>query len=138
MLQSKGVLPVDVRRVILSIYQSLGKSEMLEKCLHSKTQTTNELFNEMIWNYVPKATHVGLDVLSVGVYHATDHFNNGEKVALDIMELLKIDPGYYMTKCSRSVNMHRKCSSYSYDVGNTEKTSEGAASFQKEARRQKH
>ena len=43
---------------------------MLEKCLHGKTQTANELFNEMIWNYVPKATHVGLDVLSVGVYHA--------------------------------------------------------------------
>ena len=32
--------------------------------------------------------------------------------------------------------MHRKCSSYLYDVGTTEKTSEGAASFQKEARRQ--
>ena len=111
---------------------------MLEKCLHGKTQTANELFNEMIWNYVPKATHVGLDVLSVGVYHATDHFNNGEKAALDIMELLKIDPGYYMTKCWKSVNMHRKCSSYLYDVGTTEKTSEGAASFQKEARRQKH
>ena len=41
------------------------------------------------------------------------HFplNNSEKAALDIMELLKIDLGYYMTKCCRSVNMRRKLSS---------------------------
>ena len=39
------------------------------------------------------------------------YFNNGEKAALDIMELLKNDPGYYMTKYCRSVNMRRKRSS---------------------------
>ena len=46
----------------------------------------------MIWNLVPKATHVGLDVLSVGVYDAISHLDNGEKAALDIMELLKVNP----------------------------------------------
>ena len=65
----------------------------------------------MIWNRVPKATHVGLDALSVGVYDAIADFNNGEKAALDIMDLLKIDPGYCMTKSCRSVNMRRKRSS---------------------------
>ena len=29
----------------------------------------------MIWNHVAKATHIGLDVLSVGVYDAIAHFN---------------------------------------------------------------
>ena len=65
----------------------------------------------MIWNRVIKATHVGLDILSVGVYDAMARFNIGEKAALDIMELLKIDPGYYMTKCCRSVNIRLKRSS---------------------------
>ena len=65
----------------------------------------------MIWNRVTKATHVGLDILSVGVYDAMARFNIGEKAALDIMELLKIDPGYYMTKCCRSVNIRLKRSS---------------------------
>ena len=83
----------------------------MEKYLHGKTQNTNESSNVMIWNHVPKTTHVGLDVLSVGVYDAIAHFNNGEKSALDITELLKIDPGYYMTKSSRSVNIGRKRSS---------------------------
>ena len=76
--KSEGDLPIDVRRAILPIHQSLCKSEMLEKCLHGKTQNTNELFNGMIWNRVPKATHLGLDVLSVGVYDATAHFNIGD------------------------------------------------------------
>ena len=65
----------------------------------------------MIWNRVPKATYIDLDVLSVGDYDAIAHFNIGEKIALDIMELLKIDPGYYMTKCCRSVSIHCRRSS---------------------------
>ena len=63
------------------------------------------------WNDVElfsKATHAGLNVLSVDVYDAIAHFNNGEKGALDIMELLRIDQGYCMTKSCRSVNMRRK------------------------------
>ena len=63
-----------------------------------------------MWNRRHKVTHVGVNVLTVGVYDTNAHFNNGEKVALDIMELLEIDPGYYMTKSCRSVNMHRNCS----------------------------
>ena len=58
---------------------------MLEKYIHDKIQNTNESFNEMIWNHVSKATHVGLDVLPVGVYDPITHFNNGQKAALDVM-----------------------------------------------------
>ena len=109
--KSKGDLPIVVRKAILPIYKSLCKAEMLEKCLHGNTQNANESFNGMIWNRVPKATHVGLDVLSVGVYDAIAHFNIGEKAALDIMELLKVDPGFHMTKSCRTVNVQRKRSS---------------------------
>ena len=84
---------------------------MLEKCLQCKTQNANESFNGMIWNRAPKATHLGLYVLSVDVYDVIAHFNTGDKTALNIMELLKVDPGYYTTKCCRSVNIRRKRSS---------------------------
>ena len=50
---------------------------------------------------MPKVTHVGLDVLSLGVYDIIAYFYNDEKAALDIMELLKINPDYYMTKSCR-------------------------------------
>ena len=77
--KSKGDLPIDDRRAFLPVYQSLWKSDILEKYLHGKTQKANESFNGMIWNRVPKATHIRLVVLFVGVYDAISHFNNGEK-----------------------------------------------------------
>ena len=52
--KSKGDLSTDVRRGILPIYQSLCKSEMLEKYLHVKAQNAKELFNGVIWNRCPK------------------------------------------------------------------------------------
>ena len=68
--KSKGDFPINVRRAILLIYQSLCKSDIMEKCLHGKTQNANESFNGIIWNCVLKATHVSLDFISVGVYIA--------------------------------------------------------------------
>ena len=113
--KSKGDLTIDIRKAILPIYQSLCKSEMLEKCVH-----VNESFNRIIGNRVLKATYDGLDVSSVGVYDITAHFNNGEKSALAAMELLKIDPGYHMTKSCRFTNMRRKSSSI-YSISKPQK-----------------
>ena len=85
---------------------------MSEQCLYSKTQNAKKSFNRMVWNRVPRATHIGEHVLSVGVYNAIVHFNNAEKAALDILGFLKVDPGYYVkTSFCRSVNMRRKPSS---------------------------
>ena len=78
--KSKGDLPTDARRAILPSYQSFCKFEMLARCLHGKTQNASKSFNGMIWNRVPKATHVGLDVLSVGVFDAVTHLHNGKKL----------------------------------------------------------
>ena len=44
------------------IYQNIIKTEM-------------KVFG-MIWNCVPKANHVGIDILSLGVYDAIGHFND--------------------------------------------------------------
>ena len=46
----------------------------------------------------------GENVLNVAILY----FNNGEKATLDIIGLLKVDPGYYMTKSCRSISMCRK------------------------------
>ena len=80
---------------------------MLKKCLHGKTQNANESFNGTIWNWIPKATHVGLSTLGSGVYDAVSHFNYGQK-ALDTIRLLDIDLGIYMTKCCGNIDKKRK------------------------------
>ena len=49
-------------------------------------RVANESFNGMIWNRIPKANHVALNTLSLGVYDAIAHFNMGSKASLDILE----------------------------------------------------
>jgi hypothetical protein len=104
----KGSLPLDVRKAILPTYTDLCKEELLKKCLHGKTQNANESFNATIWNRIPKATHVGLDALSLGVYDAISNFNYGQKASLDTIKSLGIEPGLYMNRSSQSVNQKRK------------------------------
>ena len=67
----------------------------LKKCLHGKTQNANESFNGMIWNRIPKATHVGISNLSLGVYDGIAYFNYGMKATLDVFKMLNIEPGIY-------------------------------------------
>ena len=55
-------------------------------------------------------------VLNVAILY----FNNDEKAGLNIIELLKVDPGYYMTKSCRSVNMCRE-RSYIYMMSEPQK-----------------
>ena len=74
--KKKG-FPLDVRQAILPTYNDLCQRENLVKCLHGRTQNANESFNGMIWNCVPKANHVGLDILCLAVYDAISYFNDG-------------------------------------------------------------
>ena len=106
--KSKGELPIDVRKAILPIYNDLCKEGMLKKCLQGKTQNANESFNSTIWDRIPKATRDGLSTLYSGVYDAVQHFNYGQKAALNTIRLLDTDPGIHLTKSCGSINNKRK------------------------------
>ena len=102
------LLPLDVRKHILPVYNDLCRPEMLEKCLHGKTQNPNESFNGTVWNRIPKANHVGLTCFKLGVYDAISHFNYGEKATLDILRGMGIQPGFYTSIGCRRINIKRK------------------------------
>lgn len=46
--------PSAVTDVIKPVYKDLANPELLEKCLHGKTQNVNESLNAMIWERCPK------------------------------------------------------------------------------------
>ena len=106
--KSKGGLPLDVRKAIIPVYNDLCEPANLAKCLHGKTQNSNESYNGMIWNRVPKAHHVGLQTLKLGVYDTIAHFNMGAKASLDILKDMNVTPGVYTTKLAQSINARRK------------------------------
>ena len=109
---------------------------MLGKCVYDKTQYANKSFNGMmIWNRVPKFTHVGMNILSAVVYDAIAYFNYGGKTALDIKKLLlgvymveKAMPNshYYVTNSSQLILQN---------VRITENSSKNTPPFQNKAAR---
>ena len=86
----------------------LCKPENLAKCLHGRTQNANESFNGMIWNRVPKANHVAIGILSLGVYDAIAHFNDGAIAAYNILKAVGIEPGDHMINGLHLQNTARK------------------------------
>ena len=78
--KSGGLLPKAAKKIIKPIFMNLGDNELLEKCLHGKTQNNNESLNGMIWKKCPKDVYVGKCVLEMGVSSAVICFNEGKKV----------------------------------------------------------
>ena len=88
-------LPDNITKLVKPIYERLSDDALLTRCLDGKTQNQNESLNGMIWNRLPKEVFVGSDVLKLGVYDAVAHFNIGSQAALNVLELLGIDPGEF-------------------------------------------
>ena len=94
----KGGLPLDVHAAILPVYNDLCKRENLSKCLHGRTQNRNESFNGMISNRVPKANHVCIDILGLGIDDAIAHFNDGAITSLEILKDMNMESGDHIMK----------------------------------------
>ena len=88
-------LPNTIINQMKPVYERLSDDDLLQKCLHGKTQNQNECLNGMIWQRVPKEVYVGRDILELGMYDAIAHFNMGSKTVLKLFELLDIAPGKY-------------------------------------------
>ena len=101
-------LPGDVIKHIKPILTDLTKDELLEKCLHGKTQNQNESFNGTIWNRLPTSTYVGREQFEIGVYDAVAHFNVGSKAAVLVFEKLGMRPGMHMMQGCATKNVLRR------------------------------
>ena len=66
----------------------LSKGNELGKFLHGKTQITNESFNVISWEGIPKNTFVTLPNLEFGVYDTVANFNVGMKASVLFYENL--------------------------------------------------
>ncbi|GFW27354.1 uncharacterized protein TNCV_2832541 [Trichonephila clavipes] len=56
----------EVLNTIKPTYLELCTKELLTKCLHGKTQNSNECLNGVIWHRVPKEVFVCLKILKSG------------------------------------------------------------------------
>ncbi|GIY87919.1 uncharacterized protein CDAR_178081 [Caerostris darwini] len=84
-------LPNNILNIIKPVYLELCSRDLLQKCLHGKTQNANESFNSTLWRRVPKETFVWLKTVKIGAYDAAIQFNVGYMGCLTVFEKLNIE-----------------------------------------------
>ena len=94
----------------------MSDDNLLQKCLHGKTQNNNESLNSLIWKRCPKDVFVDCVTLELGVASAVIAFNDGLSGIIEVFNKLNIKPGTFCEKyCGfkgekRIIQMNRKSS----------------------------
>lgn len=89
----KNSVPVPIMEFIKPVFKSLADKELLNKCLHGKTQNPNESVNAVIWSRLPKTGFVGIKTLHFGVYDAVSTFNSGNVTKCMVLSNLGMNIG---------------------------------------------
>ncbi|GFT64536.1 uncharacterized protein TNCV_649351 [Trichonephila clavipes] len=103
----KNSLPVAVVEAMRPIFRDLSHPDLLKKCLHGKTQKSNESFHNVNWSRVPKATFVQIETLSLGVYDAVCSFNDGNVSKLKMLQKRGVEPGEFSVSAMKLLDRER-------------------------------
>ena len=82
-------------KLVKPVFMELSNNELLKKCLHGKTQNTNESLNGVIWKKCPKDVYVGRPTLEMGINSAIISFNCGASSILDVTREYGLEDGIY-------------------------------------------
>lgn len=91
----KVSIPVAVYEKILPVFRDLSKDDLLQKCLHGKTQNANESLNGLIWQRCPKTVFSGRKTVQIAAASAVLHFNTGPIGIINVMKRLGIEKGHF-------------------------------------------
>lgn len=105
--QHKDSLPEAVMELIRPIFRDLSHPDLLRKCLHGKTQNSNESLNNIIWSRLPKSIFVQIETLKFGVYDAVSVFNDGNIVRCQVFDKLNLPPGKFCVSALQSIDNYR-------------------------------
>lgn len=105
----KETLPAPVLEAIKPVYRQLSQADLLEKCLHERTQNANESFNHLVWERAPKNVFVGLKTLKNATLDAAViSFNDGGIAWANILKSFGLNPGRNTVKCLTEVDNNRR------------------------------
>ena len=112
-------IPLAVYDKVLPVFRELAKDELMEKCIHGKTQNANESLNSLIWQRCPKTYFAGRKSVEIAAASAVIHFNDGPLAVHNVLSRLGVIKGYYTI-----VGSDKKCKKRKrkLEVKNTEKS----------------
>jgi hypothetical protein len=91
----KELLPSAVAQELQKVYTDLTKRDLLIRCLHGKTQNTNESMNQLPWKKARKTEWCGYGTIQLVVYQSVLEFNEGAASQSRVFQLLNIEEGFY-------------------------------------------
>ncbi|CAN7995809.1 unnamed protein product, partial [Ixodes hexagonus] len=103
----KESLPAPVLEAIKPVYRQLSQAELLEKCLHGRTQNADESFNHVVWECAPKNVFVGLQTLRMATFDAVITFNDGSIARASVLKSCGLNPGRNTIKWLMEVDRTR-------------------------------
>ncbi|XP_054256863.1 uncharacterized protein LOC129003739 [Macrosteles quadrilineatus] len=92
---------------IKPIFEDLAKTELLEKCLHGRTQNINESFNSVVWSRIPKNNFVGRQTLRFGTFDSVITFNEGNRGRLEVLKELGVKVGRNCARFLSDIDRYR-------------------------------
>ena len=98
--RAKVSMPKWIHDVVKPSFEDLSSEKLLSRCLHGKTQNSNESINNIIRQKCPKNNFVQKSTLECGVNSAVIQFNEGPCGIHDVLKYLGIEPGCIMTRSS--------------------------------------
>ena len=96
-------MPLVIHQLVKPNFLYLSNETLLSKCLHGKTQNTNESINNIIWTKCPKNIYVQQNVFKMGVSSVVINFNDGNCGILNKVKNVGIDTGY----CPKQFNQRK-------------------------------
>jgi len=95
-----------VLKVIKPIFEDLSDN-LLERCLGTHTQNSNESLNSCIWFFAPKHLHSGKTVVEIATHLAIIIFNEGYAGILKTMSVMEITLGPQAEACASRIDARR-------------------------------
>ena len=100
-------LSADIGKQMVPIFKRLSDENLLKRCVHAKTQNTNESFHNNIWKIAPKAIFVGRKTIETAVSLAACQFSMGANFKTVLCKALEIEPGAFLKAASTEKNIKR-------------------------------
>ncbi|KYM96986.1 hypothetical protein ALC62_12364, partial [Cyphomyrmex costatus] len=83
----------EIQPLLRKVYEDFTTDDLLERCLGTNTQNSNESYNSCVWHIVPKHTFVGRKVVEIAAYCTACTFNEDLQPLLKIMETMGVTIG---------------------------------------------
>ena len=101
-------LSQEVATHVKDVYDRLGHSDLLSRCLRGDTQNPNEALHSKIWRKCPKTSFVGLQRVVAATCSGVAEFNSGIELSIQkLFSAMDIVPGRHLVASAVKADSER-------------------------------